>query len=491
MNVQLKQLLQGLLEKKIIGNADIAIENIQTDSRKIKQGDLFIALTGHTVDGHNYIEQAIANGAVAVVLEKEMMIPESITTVFVKDSRRAMAFIASSFFQHPTEKLTVVGITGTNGKTTTSNLVERIYQEAGYQTGLIGTIHNKIGDLVEETANTTPDSLDLQRLFHRMVESGVTHAVMEVSSHALVEGRVRGVDFDRGVFTNLTQDHLDYHGTLDHYKQAKGLLFSCLGNQTKGTKCSILNSDDPASADYSVISTAEVITYGIDHEADYRALHYTLSPKGTSIELSTPVGLFHLETKLIGKFNVYNLLCAIATCASQGIPMATIIAALEKVEGIDGRFESIYFGQDFTTIVDFAHTPDSLENVLTTILEFKKGHVYCVVGCGGNRDKTKRPLMAAIAEKYADTVILTSDNPRFEEPESIIHDMEQGLTTDRYHKITDRTEAIAYAISLAKKDDVVLIAGKGHETYQIIGDVKHHFSDQEIAASYILEKQKK
>jgi UDP-N-acetylmuramoyl-L-alanyl-D-glutamate--2,6-diaminopimelate ligase len=487
--MRLNTLLQDLLIKQTTGSLEIDIHDIQVDSRRIQQGDLFIALSGHTVDGHDYISQAITNGASAVVVEKTVEVPSTVTTILVSDTQKAMAILSNRFFDFPSKKLNMIGITGTNGKTTTSTLIESILTRTGYSTGVIGTIHTKFADVVEEASHTTPISLDLQRTLKRMVDAKVTHVAMEVSSHALVQGRVRGIDFSSAVFSNLTQDHLDYHGTMDEYKQAKGLLFSQLGNgYGNQKKYAILNNDDEASKLYKTITSAEVITYGIDTPSDFQATNVSLTPKGTSFTLCTPFGTFETNMKLIGKFNVYNALSAIVTCFTQGIELKDILSALEEMPGVEGRFESVYAGQSFTAIVDFAHTPDSLENVLTTIQQFSKGHVFTLVGCGGNRDKGKRPIMASIAEKYSDFVVLTSDNPRFEDPSEILNDMEKGMSSSNYKTFVDRKEAISYVVKEAKEGDTILIAGKGHETYQIIGDTKHHFSDKEEVLQAILEK---
>lgn len=485
--MKLAQLINHIFSKKVIGDIDIEISDIQSDSRKIKPGDLFIAHKGYTVDGHDFIDKAIEQGATAIVMEKERMLPQNITSIIVNDSLRAMSTISCTFFDHPSEKMTMIGVTGTNGKTTTTNLIEKVYSDQGFKTGIIGTIYNKIDDIYEDSVNTTPSSLDLQRLLNRMVQKGVTHVVMEVSSHALVEGRVRGVFYDHSIFTNLTQDHLDFHGTMEAYKNAKGLLFSQLGNSVSDNKFSILNNDDDTSEYYKTISTAEVITYGIEKSSDFTVFDYKITSKGTLIKLNTPFGRFELNSKLIGKFNIYNMLCAIVSCSLNGIKMEDIIASLETIKGVDGRFEVVETAnKDITVIVDYAHTPDSLENVLTTINEFKQNRIICIVGCGGNRDKTKRPIMASIAERYSDIPILTSDNPRFEDPEDILLDMEKGMVKNDYIKIIDRKEAIEHAVSIAEKGDIILIAGKGHENYQIIGNEKSHFSDKEIAQSVIL-----
>jgi UDP-N-acetylmuramoyl-L-alanyl-D-glutamate--2,6-diaminopimelate ligase len=464
------------------------ITSIEMDSREVKKGSLFICVKGYTVDGHDFAEQAIKNGAAAIIAEREL--PVDVPVIKVKDSRRAMAILADAFYGQPTHKLHLIGVTGTNGKTTTTYLIEQIFHAYGKKTGLIGTIQMKIGNETFETKNTTPESLTLQKVFHQMVENQVETAVMEVSSHALDMGRVHGCDFDVAVFTNLTQDHLDYHETMDKYLQAKGLLFAQLGNRYDHhkPKFAVLNADDEASNVYKRMTAAHIITYGIDNESDIMAKNIVMTSKGTSFDLVTPTETVKMNIQLIGRFSVYNVLAAAAACLASGVPLDVIVNALEKTKGVPGRFEVVNVGQNFTVIVDYAHTPDSLENVLVTIQQFAKGKIYTVVGCGGDRDRTKRPIMANIAAKYSDMAIFTSDNPRSEDPMQILNDMEAGLEKNNFCSIVDRKKAIAYAVSLAKEDDVILIAGKGHETYQIIGNDVFEFDDRKVAAEAIKER---
>ncbi|MCP8970248.1 UDP-N-acetylmuramoyl-L-alanyl-D-glutamate--2,6-diaminopimelate ligase [Ectobacillus ponti] len=465
-------------------NPDIAA--IEMDSRKIQEGSLFVCIAGFTVDGHDYAAQAAANGAAAIVAERPLEV--DVPVIIVKDSSRALAVLADFFYGQPTQQLHLIGITGTNGKTTTSHLIDDILREHGVTTGLIGTIGIKVAETVLEAKNTTPDALALQQAFYLMREKQVTHAVMEVSSHALHLGRVHGCDYDVAVFTNLTQDHLDYHGTMEAYKQAKGLLFSQLGNSYHHSrpKYAVLNSDDAATKDYIAGTQATVFTYGIDNESHVMARDIEMTSGGTMFTLITPQGHVRVQMKLVGKFNVYNVLAAIAACLVSGIPLETILRAIGKLQGVPGRFELVDAGQDFTVIVDYSHTPDSLENALGTIRQFAKGHVYCVVGCGGDRDRSKRPLMAAIAARSADTAIFTSDNPRSEDPHIILDEMTAGVSSGSYEVISDRKAAIERAVALAEKDDIILIAGKGHETYQIIGAQVYDFDDRLVAKEAIL-----
>lgn len=466
------------------------IKNIEQDSRQVQAGTLFICVDGEVVDGHDYAQKAVASGATVIVAER--MLDVAVPIVLVQDGKRAMARLAATLYEDPTAEMNLIGITGTNGKTTVSHLIEFILADYGATTGLIGTMYRKIGTEILETKNTTPDSLTLQKTFRQMRDAKVTTAVMEVSSHALVQGRVYGSDYDVAVYTNLSQDHLDYHNTMEEYAHAKSLLFAQLGNQYNGkTKTAIINKDD-AYADFMMEATsAHVLTYGIDKAATFRAANIEISSKGTRFDLQFRGETFPVQLQLIGKFNVYNALAAIgAVYATEEAPntITDIIASLEKVTGVAGRFELVDAGQQFPVIVDYAHTPDGLENVLKTVGEFAKGRIFVVVGCGGDRDKGKRPLMAQIAVKYATDPIFTSDNPRTENPTQIIEDMLTGVRGANYTVKEARHEAITYAVEMAKQDDVILIAGKGHETYQIIGDVVHDFDDRKEARAAILAK---
>ncbi|WCK53088.1 UDP-N-acetylmuramoyl-L-alanyl-D-glutamate--2,6-diaminopimelate ligase [Aneurinibacillus sp. Ricciae_BoGa-3] len=489
--MQLESLLAPLMISRCTGNANVEITGLQIDSRKIQPGNLFICLPGFTVDGHDFAAKAVAAGAVAVLAQRAIEV--DVPVVYVPDIKRAMAILADRFYGQPTRNMKVIGVTGTNGKTTTTHLIQKVLEDAGHPTGIIGTIEMRIGDEVKEVKNTTPEAADLQQSFAWMLSKGAEYAAIEVSSHALDMGRVRGIRFKTAVFTNLTQDHLDYHGTMEKYRDAKGLLFSQLGNEYDNDrmKVAILNADDPASETYARITPAQVITYGIDAEANVRGTNIRITPNGTKVSVDTFAGSAEFSLQMIGNFNVYNVLAATAACLAEGIPLKQIKQSLEAVEGVRGRFERVDAGQDFTVIVDYAHTPDSLENVLKTVREFAEEDVYCIVGCGGDRDRTKRPLMARIAVGYADTAILTSDNPRSEDPDAILDDMIAGLQDtpqERYTTISDRREAIRYAINRAKTGDVIVIAGKGHETYQIVKDRVLHFDDKEEAVLAIKER---
>ncbi|MBY0598422.1 UDP-N-acetylmuramoyl-L-alanyl-D-glutamate--2,6-diaminopimelate ligase [Bacillus bingmayongensis] len=486
--MKLHTLVSCLHDFPVVPKENPEITSIEADSRKVTNGSLFVCMKGYTVDSHDFAKQAAAQGAAAIVAERPIDV--DVPVVLVKNTYRSLAVLADYFYGQPTHKLHLIGITGTNGKTTTSHIMDEIMRAHGHKTGLIGTINMKIGDETFEVKNTTPDALTLQQTFHRMVEQNVNSAVMEVSSHALDLGRVHGCDYDVAVFTNLTQDHLDYHNTMEEYKHAKGLLFAQLGNSYyhDHEKYAVLNSDDPAAEEYMRSTAATVITYGIDTHSDIMAKNIVMTSGGTTFTLVTPSESIDITMKLIGKFNVYNVLAAIAAGLVSGVSLQTIIDVVEKLTGVPGRFEVVDGGQDYTVIVDYAHTPDSLENVLTTAKQFAKGNVYCIVGCGGDRDRTKRPIMAGVATEYATHAILTSDNPRSEDPKAILDDMLTGAKGNNYEVIVDRKEAIFHAVSEAKAEDIIIIAGKGHETYQIIGKEVHHFDDREIAKEAINER---
>lgn len=485
--MHLQTLLSYLYDFTNKGNENPVITSLEMDSRKVKKGSLFFCIEGYTVDGHDFAKEAEKLGAAAIIVEKDVNV--SIPMIKVKDTKRAMARLSDAFYQQPTQKLHLIGITGTNGKTSTSHIVLKILEDTGLTTGMIGTMYIKIKDRLIDVKNTTPESLTLQKVFADMVNENVTSAVMEVSSHALDLGRVHGCDFDIAVFTNLTQDHLDFHQSMEEYRRAKGLLFSSLGNHFNHSnpKFAVLNADDKSSMEYIKSTAATIITYGIDHLSDIMATNIEMTSAGTRFELVTPLEKINVQMKLIGKFSVYNVLASVATCLVSNIPLQSIVKSIENIEGIAGRFELIDEGQNFTVIVDYAHTPDSLENVLKTVKQFSKGKTLVVIGCGGDRDKTKRPLMAQIATKYADIAIFTSDNPRTENPKHILADMEAGVQGKGYHTIIDREQAIKFAISSAKEHDIIVIAGKGHETYQIIGDKSFVFDDRHVARLAIRE----
>jgi UDP-N-acetylmuramoyl-L-alanyl-D-glutamate--2,6-diaminopimelate ligase len=486
--MHLQSLLSNLHFYNYHSNENPLISSIEMDSREVKSGSLFVCINGYTVDGHDFVDQAIEKGAVAIISEKPLNV--RVPVVMVTDTKRVMAVLADAFYQHPTQKLQLIGITGTNGKTSTTHMIEKIMTAAGRNTGLIGTLHTKIGDQTFDAKNTTPESLTLQKTFAKMLQHQVETAIMEVSSHALDLGRVHGCEFDIAVFTNLTQDHLDFHGSMTEYQRAKGLLFAQLGNSfdPKKPKYAVLNADDEATDEYKRSTAAHVITYGINQPSHIRATDIKMENNGTRFTLTIEDKCYKVQIKLVGLFSVYNVLAAIATSIAAKVPISTIIDTLKEMEGVQGRFELVHAGQDFAVVVDYAHTPDSLENVLKTLKEFAKGSLFVIVGCGGDRDKSKRPIMAGIATTYANVAIFTSDNPRSENPVQILKDMETGARQGRFKTIINREKAIRFAIEQAKKDDIILIAGKGHETYQIVGQEVFDFDDREVAKKVIKER---
>lgn len=494
--MKLKQLSSVLAAAVIEGSGEVEITGIETDSRQVKAGDLFICLPGHTVDGHQFAAQAADQGAAALVVERKLEV--DLPQVIVRDSRFAMAGLANAFYNQPSSRMKMIGVTGTNGKTTTTYLIETIMNDYGLKTGLIGTIQMKYDGQSFPMPRTTPEALELQRYLNDMANAGTECCVMEVSSHALEQGRVKGTDFRTAIFTNLTQDHLDYHHTMEEYRGAKGLFFSRLGNafakDEPSRKYAVLNADDEASAYFAKQTAAEVITYGLGEYADIRASNISITAQGTSFHVDTFRGSADIAIRMVGKFNVYNAMAAIAAALLEGIPLEDIKNSLESVPGVDGRVEVVDEGQPYAVIVDYAHTPDGLENVLRTVKEFAEGRVLTVFGCGGDRDRTKRPIMGKIAAKYSDVVLVTSDNPRTEDPDLILKDIEAGLiedgvSTESYKLIVDRRKAIEKAIEMASPGDVVLIAGKGHETYQLIAGEVLDFDDRIVAKDAIRGRQ--
>lgn len=476
------------------GPKDQMITDITADSRKVKKGSLFICLTGARVDGHAFAETACKQGAVAVIAEKKIHVPSNVSVIYVKDTRKAMEDITPYFFDYPARKMRMIAVTGTNGKTTSTHIIDHIVNHAGCHGGLIGTIHALIGKKEIATHNTTPDVIDLQKLLYQMVQAGVTHVSMEVSSHALVLGRVKGCEFDTAGFTNLTEDHLDFHKTMANYAKAKSILFHMISQygQTKTNKTAVINIDDSYSnVMLSAIDHKEVckaLTYSIDKPSDLQASDIHFTGKSSAFNVSYHGKVYPVETHLAGRFNVYNVLTAMGCCLAENIPMSEIIAALKDFYAVPGRFEIIDEGQPFTVVVDYAHTPDGLENILNTAEEITHGKILVVFGCGGDRDKMKRPIMGRIAGKMANKVFVTSDNPRTEDPEEIVKEVAAGVKEIAAEKPglsyivePDRRTAIQMAIREAKPGDIVLIAGKGHENYQILKDKTIHFDDREEA----------
>ncbi|WP_392486372.1 UDP-N-acetylmuramoyl-L-alanyl-D-glutamate--2,6-diaminopimelate ligase [Haloimpatiens sp. FM7315] len=477
----LKELLHNLDYTLLKGSEDIDINNIQYDSRKIKKGDVFFCIKGYSVDGHDYIKSALDNGASAIICEKEIGEVQVSALIRVEDSRKALASAAANFYDTPSRKMKIIGITGTNGKTTSAFMIKSILEEAGYKVGLIGTIANYIGDKKIHSERTTPESLELQKLFNDMVEAKVEYCVMEVSSHSLSLDRVYGINFSEAIFTNLTQDHLDFHKTFDNYYNAKLKLF-------KNTEDSIINIDDGYGNRVFKDAKGKKTTYGLNKNADVFASKINLHPRGVDFKVNYEDSNELIDLKIPGKYNVYNALGCIASCLNQKITIKDIKAGLEKVQ-VPGRCELVTkkYNLDFDVIVDYAHTPDSLDNILKTAREFTEGRLICVFGCGGDRDKTKRPIMGKIGTDLSDIAIITSDNPRTEEPSKILQDIISGLDSDNYVVIEDRREAIKEAIKIAKAKDVIVIAGKGHEDYQVLKDRTIHFDEREVVGDLVKE----
>ncbi|MCB0483477.1 MAG: UDP-N-acetylmuramoyl-L-alanyl-D-glutamate--2,6-diaminopimelate ligase [Flavobacteriales bacterium] len=473
----LKELLVGIAVTRIEGSSDIPISRITSDSRQALSGTLFVAIKGTSVDGHGFIPQVIAQGATAILCESVPDVPADTTTlVCVPNSREALAQMACAFYDHPSKELKLTGITGTNGKTTTATLLFDLFGHLGYYCGLLSTVVNKIGKEELPATHTTPDPVTLNQLLRRMVDAGCTHAFMEVSSHALHQSRVAGINFSLAVFSNITRDHLDYHGSFQNYIAAKKILFDGLSPQASA----LINQDDAHAVIMVQNCGAAVRTYALKSHADYMARILETGFDGMLMQ----IGQQEVWTRLIGKFNAYNLLCAYASADLLGEEPSEILKALSVLVPVKGRFEYLRAPNGLTAVVDYAHTPDALEKILDAIREIRHDgqQLIAVVGCGGDRDKGKRPEMGRIAALKADKIVLTSDNPRSEDPAQIIADIQQGVPVAQRRKvlsITDRREAIRAAVMLAQPHDIVLVAGKGHETYQIIGDKTLYFSDTE------------
>lgn len=475
--LNLKKLMEVLPSTEISGEVGLTIKKIEYDSRQIKLGDLFVAIQGFSDDGHKYVHSAIKRGAVAVVTQKDGGF-QARAKIIVPDTREALALLASRFYGYPSKRLKVVGITGTNGKTTISYLVKSILEQKEKKVGLIGTIAYWLDDKRMDAINTTPESLDLQRMFQRMLEQKISAVVMEVSSHALALHRVDGTDFDVAVFTNLNHEHLDFHRTMEAYRNAKGLLFKKLKERKS---CAVINIDDPNWRYFSQQSQAQCLTYSLnDPNADFFVTTFICTPDKSLISIATPSGELKLDFKLIGESNIYNALASVATGFALGIDPEKIKSGLEAVTGVPGRMERIQAGQDFNIWVDYGHTPHALERLLKSARKITKGRLLLLFGCGGDRDQGKRPMMGKVASQYADLIFLTEDNPRSEDPEAIAQQIMHGVEDKaKVQIIIDRAEGIKKALKAARAGDTLVLAGKGHEDYQIIGDKKIHFSDKE------------
>ncbi|AGX43703.1 UDP-N-acetylmuramoyl-L-alanyl-D-glutamate--2,6-diaminopimelate ligase [Clostridium saccharobutylicum] len=476
--MNLNTILNGVDYKVVQGDINVEISKINYDSRKVQDSDIFVCIKGYTTDGHKYVNKAIENGAKVIIIQDDVSIDnKEIIIIKCEDTRKALAMIGANYYDNPSKKMKVIGITGTNGKTTTAFMIKDILESYNKKVGLIGTIANYIGNEKIHTERTTPESLELQELFAHMVDKGVEYCVMEVSSHSLALDRVYGVKFEAGIFTNLTRDHLDFHKTFENYYKAKFKLFERCGIR-------IVNIDDnygkQVIEDLSKIKANNVYSFSSRENADFKVFDEEMGSK----EIKFKINLGEEEQFVLnipGEYNIYNALGAIAVCFKLGVPIKSIKEGIANVV-VPGRCERVgkEYNLPYEIIIDYAHTPDGLENILETAKAFTKGKLIAIFGCGGDRDKVKRPQMGKIGVDIADTAIITSDNPRSEEPMAIIKDIEAGIDKDNYIVIENRKEAIKKAIDIASKDDVIVIAGKGHETYQILKDKTIHFDEREV-----------
>lgn len=489
------KMLDKLVVKEISGNVEGEVTGLAFHTEKVKKGNLFFALPGSRTKGWEYAGKAVENGALAVVTGEDaprMDIP----CIRTPDVRLAMAILSDVFYNYPSRKMHLTGVTGTNGKTTTTYLINALLEHKGHSTGLIGTVDYKAGDERFSPLSTTPEANELQEFLHYMTKKDISHVVMEVSSHALEWHRVSGCEYDIAVLTNVTEDHLDFHQDFDSYLSAKTKLFSQMGGRfakMDKPRAAILNRDDPSYAYIAQRTPVQQVSYAVQRKADVYAENTTMDITGSRFTVRTFKGDTEINLKLRGMFNVYNSLAAIAAGLTMGMNLKEIKAGLESVKGIPGRFEQVECGQDYLVIVDYAHTADGLDNVLQTASQLlKNGRIITVFGCGGERDRTKRPLMGQIAGKFSEKCVVTSDNPRGEDPDAIIEDiipgLEKEMSKEDYHIAVDRYEAIEIAINMAQKGDIVLIAGKGHEDYQVLKDKTISFSDRKVAEELILKK---
>ncbi len=473
----LKNILNKISIESIIGSTDITIEKLEFDSRKIQENDLFFAVKGTQTDGHQYISQVIEKGAKAIICEDwPQNLAPNITYIQVKDSAEALGFAAANYYDNPSKKLKLIGVTGTNGKTTNVTLLFNLFRKMGYSTGLLSTVQNQINETIIPATHTTPDPINLNKLLAEMVKNACSHCFMEVSSHAVAQHRISGLTFAGGIFTNITHDHLDFHETFDNYIKAKKGFFDTLPKEA----FALINLDDKRSRVMVQNTKATIKTFSLDTLADFKGKILADSMFGLQMQING----FDVHFKLIGTFNAYNLLGVYGAALLLGEEQEEVLTQLSGLNTAPGRFQQIIGPADRVAIVDYAHTPDALENVLKTIANLRQGNeqIITVVGCGGNRDATKRPIMAEIACKYSNKVILTSDNPRFEDPAEILEQMRKGVPPIDFKKtkiIQDRRQAITYAIENTYPTDIILVAGKGHENYQEIEGVKHHFDDTE------------
>ncbi|GFP76157.1 UDP-N-acetylmuramoyl-L-alanyl-D-glutamate--2,6-diaminopimelate ligase [Clostridium fungisolvens] len=483
--MKLYEVLKGIDYEMLNGRDDLDIESLTWDSREVGENSLFIAVRNRNVDRHDFVFDAVSSGAIALMVEREISgLKKNVSVIKVKDARKAMSIAAQNFYNIPISNLKTVGITGTNGKTSVSYFISKILEVLELKCGVIGTIQNTLGEQKMTTKKlnpTTPDAIELQGTFAEMLEYGATHAAVEVTSSALSQDRVYGCEFDVAVFTNLTQDHLEEHVTMDNYKNAKLKLFSMC-------KKAVINIDDSFSKDIIATSNCKTITYGIDNDCDFRATDIEYTNIGVKFNLKYNCEIKKVELNVPGRFSVYNALASIASCYCLKLSIDEIVNAVKEIKGVPGRFQAIENSKGILAVVDYAHSPDAIENILTSVKEITKGKIITVFGCGGDRDASKRPLMGEVAGKLSDYCIITSDNPRSEKTALIINDIEKGMlkTGCMYEKIEDRTQAIFKALNIANPNDAVIIAGKGHENYQILKNETIHFSDEEVVKKYFL-----
>ena len=480
--MKLRQLLEGISTLEVHADLEMEIPAVSYDSRKTAEGDLFVAMTGYETDGHKFIPSAVEWGAACVLCERA---PEGVKIPYVRvaSTRKALADVGCNYYGHPADAMTMVGVTGTNGKTSTTYLLKDVLEKAaGAKVGLIGTNQNMIGTEILHTERTTPESFELQGLLRQMADAGCTHVVMEVSSHALCLERVRGIRYAVGIFTNLTQDHLDFHGTMEAYCDAKAILF-------RRCDVGVCNADDPWCARLLQDAACRIVTFG-EQRGDLRAENIQLCADGIAFTAREGEISVNIAVAIPGGFMVYNTLGVLAAAKALGISYEESAKVLAATAHVKGRVEPVPTDGDYTILIDYAHTPDALENVLTAVRGFARGRVVALFGCGGDRDRTKRPQMGRIAAERADFVVVTSDNPRTEEPGAIIQDILEGMThTDTpYVVVENRVEAIHYAIDHAQSGDVIVLAGKGHEDYQVIGHEKHHLDEREVVAEYLAQR---
>ncbi|MEG0470957.1 MAG: UDP-N-acetylmuramoyl-L-alanyl-D-glutamate--2,6-diaminopimelate ligase [Solibacillus sp.] len=477
-----EELLSTLMQKKVIGQLPNIVKDIVIDSRSVQPSSLFICIKGYTVDGHEYAQQAVDAGATVIVTERELTLDGNVAQIIVQSTTRTLGLLAAKFFDYPSKDLMMVGITGTNGKTSVAGIIHNILIGLGEKSALSGTIGFNLNGVLYESANTTSDALNTQQMIFRAKMEGCRAMVMEVSSHGLALGRLAGVDYDVAIFTNLTHDHLDFHGTMEEYGNAKGLLFSQLGQDLEKNKHVVLNADDPWSKKYADTTPYPIWTYGLHNDAIFRATNCHYENGMTLFDMVTPEGTFHVNMHLLGEFNIYNVLAATAMFYARGFALEAVIEQIEMLPPVKGRMEKITTDLPIQIFVDYAHTSDAIEKAINAALPYKKqeNKLIFLVGTGGGRDKTKRPVMAEKAS-VADYVILTTDDPRYEEFDSITGDLAKGMAHENYACIGDRAEAVRHAISIANAGDIIIFAGKGHEDYQIIENTKYPHSDAEIA----------